>query len=107
MPAHDWTLVDAGIFHAFHVTWVPELSRALNGGLLPHRHYALPEQHAGSSIADMRRHMSFDSTLLARRRPLAIRHVSGHRLVALPEIVPPGNKDRARHVAEFANKAVS
>jgi hypothetical protein len=45
-------------------------------------------------------------SLPARRRSLAIRHVSGHRLVALLEIVSPANKDRARHVEDFAAKAV-
>lgn len=43
----------------------------------------------------------------ARRRTLAIRHTSGHRLVALLEIVSPANKDRAAHVDEFASKAAS
>ena len=37
---------------------------------------------------------------------MAIRHVSGHRLVALLEIVSPANKDRASTVEEFAAKAV-
>jgi hypothetical protein len=41
----------------------------------------------------------------ARQRLLAIRHVSGHRLVAVIEIVSPANKDRADHVADFVNKA--
>ncbi|MBI3463035.1 MAG: DUF4058 family protein [Planctomycetes bacterium] len=44
---------------------------------------------------------------LARRRTLAIRHVSGHRLVALIEILSPANKDRVEHVEEFIAKAVS
>ena len=44
MPIHDWTRVDAGIFHAFHVQWIAEIARALNGGLLPPSYYALPEQ---------------------------------------------------------------
>jgi hypothetical protein len=44
---------------------------------------------------------------LTRRRSLAIRHVSGHRLVALIEIVSPANKDRARHVGDLVDKAVS
>jgi hypothetical protein len=43
--------------------------------------------------------------LLARRRTLAIRHVSGHRLVALLETVSPANKDRQEHVEAFAQKA--
>ena len=44
---------------------------------------------------------------LARRRSLAIRHVSGHRLIALIEIVSSANKDRTRHIEEFVDKAVS
>jgi hypothetical protein len=27
MPIHDWTRVDAGIFHDFHQSWVPEIAR--------------------------------------------------------------------------------
>src|SRR5437867_439732 len=53
MPVHDWQRVDPGIFHAFHVAWIPELSGLLNGGILPDGYYALPEQRAGESIADI------------------------------------------------------
>ena len=42
MPIHDWTRVDAGIFHAFHHDWITEIARALNRGLLPADYYALP-----------------------------------------------------------------
>lgn len=28
MPLHDWTRVDAGIFHAFHHEWIFEIGRA-------------------------------------------------------------------------------
>jgi hypothetical protein len=35
MPIHDWTRVEAGIFHHFHHGWIEDLSRALNRGLLP------------------------------------------------------------------------
>jgi len=42
-----------------------------------------------------------------RRRSLAIRHVSGHRLVALVEIVSPATKDRARHVEVFTDKVLA
>jgi hypothetical protein len=52
MPLHDWTRVDAGIFHAFHVAWLPEIQGILNDGLLPEGYYALAEQHAGRAIAD-------------------------------------------------------
>jgi hypothetical protein len=46
MPVHDWTRVDAGIFHHFHHDWITEIARALNRGILPPDYYALAEQHA-------------------------------------------------------------
>jgi hypothetical protein len=53
MPIHDWTRVDAGIFHAFHLQWIGDISRALNGGLLPPSYYALPEQIVGGMGPDV------------------------------------------------------
>jgi len=137
MPVHDWTRVEAGIFHAFHVAWIPAIQTALNGGLLPPGYYALAEQHAGSLVADLltlhagpaalepvpsssntggtavaeapprvRRRRTSAPSALTLRRTLAIRHVSGHRLVALLEIVSPANKDRRATVEQFAAKAV-
>jgi hypothetical protein len=53
MSIHDWTRVDTGIFHHFHVGWIGELSRALNHGLLPPDHYALAEQRAGGLGPDI------------------------------------------------------
>jgi hypothetical protein len=137
MPVHDWTRVEAGIFHAFHVAWIPEIGKALNGGLLPEGFYALAEQHAGHVIADIltlhaspasleplplppgtggtavaeapprvQRRETVEPATLARRRTLAIRHVSGHRLVALLEIMSPANKDRPQTAEQFAAKAV-
>ena len=44
MPIHDWTRVDAGLFHAFHQSWIVKLCDALNRGLLPPDYFALPEQ---------------------------------------------------------------
>jgi hypothetical protein len=41
-----------------------------------------------------------------RQRSIAIRHVSGHELVALIEIVSPANKDRTESINDFAAKAV-
>jgi hypothetical protein len=53
MPVHDWSLVEAGIFHAFHHAWIEELGRALNDGVLPNEYYALPEQHAAGFGPDV------------------------------------------------------
>lgn len=139
MPAHDWTKVDAGIFHDFHTVWIGNIRSTLNNGLLPRGYYALAEQHAGNSIADIltlhtdiepltptslppeldgggtalaealpkvrHRHFVEKPTLAERRRSIAIRHVSDHRLVALLEIVSNGNKDRAASVSAFTEKA--
>ena len=134
MPVHDWTRVDAGTFHAFHTAWITHLSEALNGGLLPSGYYALPEQHAGSRIADVltlhspvvessrspsddggvavadappktQRKLTASAASRSLRRTLAIRHVSGHRVIALLEVVSPANKDRLTHVEEFVDKA--
>lgn len=41
---------------------------------------------------------------LRPRRHVAVRHASGHRIVALIEVVSPGNKDRLTHVEEFAGR---
>jgi hypothetical protein len=53
MPVHDWTRVDAGIFHDFHLAWIAELRKTLNAGTLPTGYYALAEQMAGSVGPDV------------------------------------------------------
>lgn len=53
MSVHDWTRVDAGIFHHFHHAWIEEMSRALNEGILPSDYYALSEQVAAGLGPDV------------------------------------------------------
>jgi len=53
MPAHDWTRVTAGTFQDFHLAWIAELRRALNGGLLPRDYYAQAEQRASEFESDL------------------------------------------------------
>src|SRR5581483_8880895 len=50
---HDWTRVDAGVFHSFHNGWIAELTKALNAGILPSEYYALGEQFAGGIGPDV------------------------------------------------------
>jgi hypothetical protein len=134
MPVHDWTRVQAGTFHHFHCAWITHLAEALNQGLLPEGYYALSEQHAGRPIADVltlhspgaaldashregglavadappkvtrRLVASREATYRVLRRTLTIRHISGHRIIAILEIVSPGNKDRDSTVKELADK---
>ena len=54
MPIHDWTRVDAGLFHAFHQRWISALADALNTGVLPSDYYALAEQSVGGPVPDIR-----------------------------------------------------
>ncbi len=53
MPVHDWTVVDSGVFHDFHQSWIIELRNALNGGLLPDDYYAMAEQVTSGAIPDV------------------------------------------------------
>lgn len=140
MPVHDWSQVEAGVYHHFHNLWISRLSDALNGGLLPGEYYALVEQHAGQYVPDIltlhvspaepplrkkstprlnggsvltitksppRVRQQLTATTYRRlRRTLAIRHTSGHRLVAVIEITSPANKDRPGAVAELVRKIV-
>ena len=53
MPAHDWTRVDAGVFHAFHNAWITHLQDSLNDGRLPEGFYALGEQRSGDFGPDV------------------------------------------------------
>ncbi|MBI4617421.1 MAG: DUF4058 family protein [Planctomycetes bacterium] len=47
------------------------------------------------------------SAYALKRRTLAIRHASGHDVVALVEILSPGNKNTGRHLDRFLHKACS
>jgi hypothetical protein len=133
MPIHDWTSVQAGIFHAFHHDWITEISRALNRGLLPAEYYALPEQIAGDFGPDvLTLNMTPPSTATspsggialetappkvdlrirsdagryaAKAKAVMIRHVSNHRIVAMIEIVSPGNKSSQPALNAFVRKA--
>ena len=53
MPAHDWTRVDAGLFHDFHQSWTIALRNALNAGVLPPDYFALVEQSIRGPIPDV------------------------------------------------------
>jgi hypothetical protein len=138
MPMHDWTKVEAGIFHAFHHEWISEISRALNQGLLPGDYYALPEQVAagfgpdvltlqggagdepdesgngntsGTATALQTRPQTrftaqTDAEFYRRKKSsVAVRHISGDRMVAMIEIVSPGNKSNRHAFRAFVDKA--
>jgi hypothetical protein len=134
MPIHDWTRVDANLFHHFHQAWTITLCNALNRGLLPKGYSALVEQHAAGVVPDVlalqrrarpgqpaepvggivvtatppkTRHViqSERAISAARGNRVAIRHPLG-RVVCVIEIVSPGNKATRSALRSFVEKTV-
>jgi Protein of unknown function (DUF4058) len=134
MPIHDWTRVPAGLFQHFHQDWTIEIARTLNRGMFPKGLTALVEQRASTREGDVlaieskkriRNPENAESGGLltagdpatsivrrldreiyaARANRIVLRHHMG-RVVAVIEIVSPGNKDRKSALREFVTKSV-
>jgi hypothetical protein len=137
MPMHDWAKVEDGIYHDFHNVWLMAIRHALNNGVLPPTYYAMGEQVTVSAEADILtlqgppqnaappprgRGVHAASVtrpavavlekdeLSPRKRPrkrIAVRHVSTHRVVAVIELMSPGNKSSRLRFTTFIRKAVA
>lgn len=133
MPIHDWTKVRSGIFHDFHGGWIQALKVALNSGVLPPEFYALSEQvtvggkpdvlaleavggpdrdgPGGAAVLTVEPATRIVAELgsVARRKKnrLAVREADGDRVVAVVEVVSPGNKDSGHALRSFVRKAVN
>jgi hypothetical protein len=138
MPVHDWTRVDAGIFHHFHHEWISTISNSLNAGLLPPDYYALAEQQAAGFgpdvltlqglqgnaadtsdggpaagkgnllVAEPKVQFTAESEreyYRRKRSTITVRHISGDRIVAMVEVVSPGNKASRNALRAFVGKA--
>lgn len=133
---HDWTRVEAGIFHAFHHVWIAEIQRALNTGLLPPDYYALAEKIAGGLGPDVLtlkapaepgpvsaiptggialaaapppvrfRQRAEGDLYAAKAKSVVIRHSSDHRVISIVEIVSPGNKNIRHALNTLVTKVV-
>jgi hypothetical protein len=133
MPIHDWTRVDAGLFHDFHQDWTIELRRSLNAGRLPAGYVALADQQTGGRIPDvltLNRNLptsgmrtsagglavatappkarfildAEEDTYARRANRIVIRHRHG-QVVAVIEIISPGNKNSQTALRAFVRKA--
>ncbi len=129
MPIHDWTRVEPGDFHHFHQRWISAIADALNGGLLPPEYIAMTEQVTGRPIPDVvtlhtgtpkgdpggiavatspptaRVIARLEKINYAKRADrVVIRHGRG-KVVAMIEIVSPGNKDSRNAIRTFVEKA--
>jgi hypothetical protein len=131
MPIHDWTRVRANRFHDFHQRWTVTICNALNAGRLPPGYFAMVEQKAGGPEADVitleltppaglarggvavdlqppkARFVTRTETANYARKAnrITVRHPDGD-VVAMIEIVSPGNKDSRPAIRAFARKAV-
>jgi hypothetical protein len=134
MPVHDWKRANTGLFHHFHQSWAVTLADGLNAGVLPPDLFALVEQKAMGVEPDVLA-LAVDPKpqggaraggLAVTEAPPAVRHVSqltdaetyarradrvGVRnelgeLVAVIEIVSPGNKDRKHSLRQFVEKTL-
>lgn len=134
MPIHDWSHVEAGIVHDFHQSWTIEICHELNGGGLPDGFFAMVEQVVSRPISNFaslpRSHSTAkrgredgggiaveeappkarfvtsieDAAYVGRANQIAIRHRLG-KVVAVIEIVSPGNKGSQHALRAFAEKA--
>ena len=135
MPMHNWKLVEAAIFHAFHHRWISAISDSLNAGLLPPEYYALPEQQAAgfgpdvltlqgltgrtrtsptqtarASLCALRPRTRFtaesDVEFYRRKKSsVVVRHLSGDHIVSMVEIISPSNKSGRQPFRAFIDKA--
>jgi hypothetical protein len=134
MPVHDWTRVNAGLFHAFHHGWIEELARALNRGILPKDYFALPEQNIRGPIPDvLTLELAQDgdestedkggvavaacaprtrltkraevTSYLRKASVITVRHRHG-KVVAVIEIISPGNKASQAEFRALIEKSV-
>ena len=136
MPMHDWTRVKAGTYHNFHVLWLSSITNRLNAGLLPPGYFAMAEQiigrpetdvvaletssrtkqppsgNSGTAVATAKPKAAIvmpippDKERYARRANQVVIHHELGEVVAVIEIVSPGNKDRRRTLRSFVEKAI-
>ena len=131
MPIHDWTRVDAGTFHFFHQRWISALCDTLNTGGLPDGFFAMAEQIIGGPTPDV---VALQSSAPRKSRPgsnraipvttppkarivqqaemeryaskadrIVVKHARGD-VIALIEIVSPGNKGSRHALRAFVEK---
>ena len=94
MPVHEWSRVDANLFHHFHQCWTIAICDALNAGGLPNGYSAMVEQNAAKLLPDH---------LHLRANRIAIRHRL-RKVVCIFEAVSPGNKASHAALRAFVDK---
>jgi hypothetical protein len=132
MPVHDWSQIEHGIFHDFHQAWTIGIRNGLNGGTLPAGYFALAEQFVagpvpdavtlqrqsqggepvgsgGLAVVDAPPRAAYvisaeNEPYAARANRIVVKHRLG-QIVAVIEIVSPGNKSSHHALKMFVEKA--
>ena len=135
MAIHDWKTAPAGFFHHFHQRGACAICDALNAGRLPSGYFALIEKTTFGVAPDVvtlqgwrpprrpanvaaRSHWRMprpglgspvestdEEAYAARANRIAVRD-SSHEVVAVIEIVSPGNKSSRNAMKSFVEKAI-
>jgi Protein of unknown function (DUF4058) len=135
MPIHDWFRAPAGLFHHFHQRWAVSICDALNAGRMPKGYYALLEQRAAGLIPDVialergpvSKHISDrtggiavaeappktrfmsqasdEEAYAAKADRIAVYSPFGD-VVAIIELVSPGNKNNKHAIRSFVEKTL-
>ncbi|MCU0706091.1 MAG: DUF4058 family protein [Fimbriiglobus sp.] len=131
MPMHDWSRVRSGTYHNFHYRWIAAMMDLLNAGMMPPEFFAMAEQKTsgvepdvvtlsasdvdaksiGGGVALVPPKASVvekaDKIHYARKTDrVAIHHDTG-KIVAIIELVSPGNKDTRHALRSFSRKAAA
>jgi hypothetical protein len=136
-PIHNWKKAPRGYVHHFHQRWAVEICDRLNGGLLPKDGFALIEQYSNAAYPDVlalgdfpdRERESFtdqrggvavasdppktrfvsqsaeEAVYAAKANIVAIHR--GDDIIAVIEIVSPGNKSSVKALQQFVEKSGS
>lgn len=107
MPIHDWTRVPSGLFHDFHQSWSVRIADALNAGRLPREKSALVERRIGMVEPDfvLCKQATDGEFYSSRANRIVVKHHLG-RIIAVIEIVSPGNKDSRAALRDFVDKTI-
>lgn len=136
MPMHDWSKVIAGAYHNFHCLWLATITNSLNAGLLPKGMIAMAEQVIGGpepDVVTLQRNDAYfppgsngatavmevppqpqtefviaaeSERYAAKTNRVVVRHGLG-KVVAIVELVSPGNKGSRHALRSFVEKSVA
>jgi hypothetical protein len=102
MPIHDWSCVDAGVFHHFHKMWPVELTGVLNRRVLASPYYSLI-QPCDARVESDEAPCNEELHYVYRRDRIAVKSANDLRDVARIEVISQRNKSVADATTAIAD----